>query len=149
MRKRSIPRSTSTGQTTSRNAAASTNVPSEALGAAFFAANATAKCPMNILFSAEQRFLQASRHRIVAEPDPEQRAVEILAFDGCAPGLAVQDHSRSRAGKPVERDDVAFLRPMQRAHDGDELVDPSLQGFLLGGGCVVADAFVERVGHLL
>src|SRR6266568_783391 len=42
MRKRSTPSSTRTGHT-----AAKTSVPSDALGATFLAANATAKCPMN------------------------------------------------------------------------------------------------------
>src|SRR5467141_1424163 len=47
MRNRSTPRSTSTGHTASRNTAAKTSVPSDALGATFLAAKATAKCPMN------------------------------------------------------------------------------------------------------
>src|SRR6266571_9000894 len=47
MRKRSTPSSTRTGHTASRNTAAKTSVPSDALGATFLAANATAKCPMN------------------------------------------------------------------------------------------------------
>src|SRR5256884_774377 len=56
MRNRSIPSSTSTGHTTSRNAAATTRVPSDALGATFLAAKATAKCPMNTYSGA---FVQA------------------------------------------------------------------------------------------
>src|SRR5882762_2822167 len=56
MRKRSTPSSTSTGHTTSRNAAAMTRVPSDALGATFLAAKATAKCPMNTYSGA---FVQA------------------------------------------------------------------------------------------
>src|SRR6267142_1070947 len=80
MRKRSTPRSTKTGQMTSRKAAARTIVPSDASGATFFAANATAKWPMNILSSlSEQRFLEAARYRIVAEPDAQECAIEILA----------------------------------------------------------------------
>src|SRR6266516_950146 len=47
MRKRSTPSSTRTGHTASRNTAAKTSVPSDALGATFLAAKATAKCPMN------------------------------------------------------------------------------------------------------
>src|SRR5206468_6583697 len=47
MRNRSIPSSTSSGHTASRNTAAKTSVPSDALGATFLAAKATAKCPMN------------------------------------------------------------------------------------------------------
>src|SRR5689334_14679743 len=103
MRKRSIPSSTSTGQTTSRNAAAMTRVPSEALGATFFVANATAKWPMNTSSSLpEQRLFQAARHRIVAQPDPEQRAVEVLAGNGLAPGLAIERDMHSGSGEPVE-----------------------------------------------
>src|SRR5882672_5814368 len=104
MLKRSTPSSTRTGQMTSRNAAASTSVPSDTLGATFLAANATAKWPMNISPSlTEQRFFQAARHRVVAEPDPEQRPIEILAGDGLAPGLT---DASPRSGRPVERDDV-------------------------------------------
>src|SRR6266480_2895833 len=47
MRNRSIPSSTRTGHTASRNTAAKTSVPSDALGATFLVAKATAKCPMN------------------------------------------------------------------------------------------------------
>src|SRR5439155_23976125 len=47
MRNRSIPSSTRTGHTASRNTAAKTSVPSDALGATFLAAKATAKCPLN------------------------------------------------------------------------------------------------------
>src|SRR3989442_15970800 len=47
MRNRSTPRSTSTGHTASGTPAAKTSVPSDALGATFLAAKATAKCPMN------------------------------------------------------------------------------------------------------
>src|SRR6267378_1085915 len=107
MRKRSTPSSTSTGHTTSRNAAAMTRVPSEAFGATFFVAKATAKWPMNISSSLpEQRSFQAARHRVVAEPDPEQRTVEILTCNGLSPRLAVQQDVRSRAGEPVECNDV-------------------------------------------
>src|SRR5881628_3468199 len=56
MRNRSIPSSTRTGHTASRNTAAKTSVPSDALGATFLAANATAKCPMNTYSGA---FVQA------------------------------------------------------------------------------------------
>src|SRR5262245_38767547 len=100
MRKRSMPISTSTGQTTSRNAAATTSVPSETLGAAFFAANATAKCPMNTSTSSQQSLLQALLRRLLSDPDPQQRAIEILAFDDLAARLAVQDDARSASRKP-------------------------------------------------
>src|SRR5690242_16624415 len=150
MRKRSIPSSTSTGQTTSRNAAAMTRVPSEVLGATFFVANATAKWPMNTSPSLpEQRLFQAARHRIAAQPDPEQRAVEVLADDGLALGLAVEDDARSGSGQPVERDHVALLRGLQRVHDGGKLGQAPAQGLTLRGGCVVADALLERIDQLL
>src|SRR5689334_18499853 len=115
MRKRSIPSRTSTGQTTSRNAAARTSVPSDAFGAAFFAANATAEWPTNNS-SSEQRLLQAFRRRGPAQPHPEQDAVENLPGDRLAARLAVQHDARPRPGQPVERDQVAFLRRLQRAH---------------------------------
>src|ERR1044072_9885862 len=59
MRNRSIPKSTSTGHTASRNTAAKTRVPSDALGTTLLAAKATAKCPMNTS-SSEGSFLQAA-----------------------------------------------------------------------------------------
>src|SRR5882672_456025 len=150
MRKRSIPSSTKTGQMTSRNAAARTSVPSDTLGAAFLAANATAKWPMNISSSLpEQCFLQADRHRVVPEPDPEQRAVKILAGDRLAPQLAVQHDASPRSRHPVEGDHIALFRRLQGAHDGRKLGEASLQRLLLGGGRVVANAFFERVGQLL
>src|SRR5215472_8807337 len=117
MRNRSTPRSTSTGQTTSRKAAATTKVPSDTFGAAFFAANATAKWPMNISPSSEQRPLQALLRRIVAEPDPQQRPVEVLADDDTAARLAVQHDARPRPRDPVEGDQVALLRGLDRIHD--------------------------------
>src|SRR5882672_6107316 len=105
MRKRSIPRSTRIGHTTSRKAAARTIVPSDALGATFFAANATAKWPMNISSPlSEQRFLETAGHRVVAQPDPQKRAVEILAGDGLALCVAVEHHARAGSRQPVERD---------------------------------------------
>src|SRR5712691_4031237 len=61
MRNRSIPRRTSTGHTASRNTAAKTSVPSDALGATFLAAKATAKCPMNTYSGA---FVQASEDEL-------------------------------------------------------------------------------------
>src|SRR5882724_1133887 len=150
MRKRSTPRSTKTGQMTSRKAAARTIVPSDALGATFFAANATAKWPMNTSFPpSEQGLFQSFFGRIVAEPDSEQRAVEILAGDRLAPGLAVQHDQRAQCGKPVERDHVALFRRTQCGHDGAELDHASLQGFLLGGGRVLSDTLVERIDQLL
>src|SRR6267378_7549136 len=119
MRKRSTPRSTKTGQMTSRKAAARTIVPSDALGATFFAANATAKWPMNISSPlSEQRFLETAGHRVVAQPDPQKRAIEIFPGDGFAFRLAVEHYPRAGAGQPVERDHVALLRQLQRAHDG-------------------------------
>src|SRR6267142_217094 len=150
MRKRSTPRSTKTGQMTSRKAAARTIVPSDALGATFFAANATAKWPMNILSSlSEQRFLEAARYRIVAEPDAQQCAIEILAGDRRALRLAVEEYARSRSGQPVERNHVALFPRAKRVHYRDEFGHARFQGFLLGGRRVVADSFVERVGELL
>src|SRR5215467_3662503 len=135
MRKRSMPSSTSTGQTMSRKAAARTSVPSDTLGAAFFAANATAKWPMNTLRSlTQQRLLQALLRRFVAQPDPEQRAVEVLAGDDLASRLAVQHDPRPRSRDPVERDQVALLRRLQRVHDGGELGKAAAQGFALGRG---------------
>src|SRR5256884_3112004 len=59
MRNRSIPKSTSTGHTASRNTAAKTRVPSDALGTTLLAAKATAKCPMN-RSSSERSFLQVA-----------------------------------------------------------------------------------------
>src|SRR5262245_45879099 len=150
MRKRSIPASTSTGHTTSRNAVARTSVPSDALGATFFAAKATAKWPMNTSSSLpEQRLLEALLRRVVAQPDLEQCAIEILARDGLAPGLAVQHYAGSRSRQPVERDQVPFLRRLQRVHDGDELAHPLAERFPLRGGGVVSDAELERLGQLL
>src|SRR5262249_19982059 len=148
MRNRSTPRSTSTGHTTSRKAAANTSVPSDTFGAAFFAANATAKWPMNISTS-QQCPLQALLRRVLAEPDPEQGAVEVLAGDGLAARAAVQGYSRPRVGKPVERDQVAFLRRLDGVHDGGELVQAALERLLLGCGGVFADSLVERIGQLL
>src|SRR5712692_2770965 len=149
MRNRSIPSSTSTGHTASRNTAAKTSVPSDVLGAAFLAANATAKWPMNTSTSLpEQRFLQAAGHRAVAEPDPEQRTVKILPDDGLALRLAVQHDTRPGLRQPVERDEIALFRRLQRVHDGDELGQAALQRLLLGGGRVVANAFVQGVGQL-
>src|SRR6266849_4893811 len=148
MQNRSIPSSTSTGQTASRNTAAKTSVPSDALGATFLAAKATAKWPMNTSPS-EQGFLQAAGYRVVAEPNPEQRTVEILACDGLSPGLAVQHHARPGAGDPVERDDITLLRRVQRVHGCGQLGETVLQSFLLDGRGVVADTFVERVRELL
>src|SRR5262252_8579709 len=122
MRNRSTPRSTSTGHTTSRKAAATTSVPSDTFGAAFFAANATAKWPINISPASQQRLLEAFLRRVVAEPDPQQRPVEVLSGDDLAARLAVQGYSRPRAGEPVERDQVAFLRRLDCVHDGGELI---------------------------
>src|SRR5438309_11011786 len=74
MRNRSIPSSTSTGHTASTNTAAKTSVPSDTSGAAFLAANATAKWPMNTSIPLpEQRFLKAAgQDDLGAQP----RAVE-------------------------------------------------------------------------
>src|SRR5712691_8707328 len=135
MRNRSIPSSTSTGHTASRNTAAKTSVPSDVLGAAFLVANATAKWPMNMsIVLPEQRFLQAAGHRVAAEPDPEQRTVEILPDDGLALRLAVQHDARPGPWQPVERDEIALFRRLQRVHDGDELGLAGLQRLLLTHG---------------
>src|SRR5260370_35868391 len=78
MRKRSTPRSTSTGHTASRNAAAITRVPSDTLGATFFEAKATAKWPMNISIALpEHGLLEVGVDRFAAEPDLQQRGVKI------------------------------------------------------------------------
>src|SRR5712692_6808248 len=46
----------------------------------------------------EQRFLQAAGHRVVAEPDPEQRTVKILADDGLALRLALRAGQSEHVG---------------------------------------------------
>src|SRR5215467_1371170 len=149
MRKRSTPSSTSTGQTTSRNAAATISVPSETFGAAFFAPNATAKWPMNISSSSQQRLLQLLLRGLVAEPDPQQRPVEILAGDDLAARLAVQHDSRSRSRDPVERDQVALLRRLDGIHDGGELGEPIGQRLPLHRSGVRVYAHFERIDQLL
>src|SRR5438094_1088248 len=148
MRNRSIPRSTSTGHTASRNTAAKTSVPSDAWGATLLAAKATAKCPMNTS-SSEQGFLQAAGDQVFAEPDPEQRAVEIFSGDGLALRFTVHHDARPGLRHPVERDDIALFRRPERVHDGDELGQTILQRLLLAGGRVVANAFVERAVNCL
>src|SRR6266508_2254448 len=97
MRNRSIPRSTSTGHTASRNTAAKTSVPSEALGATFFAAKATAKWPTNISSPlAEHGLLEVGVDRFPAEPDLQQRGVKVLPGDRRAPGRPVHRDPCSR-----------------------------------------------------
>src|SRR5512139_897118 len=117
MRKCSIPRSTSTGQTTSRNAAATTRVPSDTRGATLFEANATAKWPMNNSSPSEHGFLQVGVHRPVAEPDLEQGAVEIFARYRLALRNAVHRDLRPRVGQEIQRDHGLFLRAADLAHE--------------------------------
>src|SRR5262245_59381396 len=149
MRKLSTPSSTITGQTTSRNAAATISVPSETFGATFFAPNATAKWPMNISSSSQQRLLQALLRRIVADPDPQQGPVEVLADDDLAARLAVQHDSRPRSRDPVERYQVALLRRLDGIHDGGELGEAIGQRLPLRGSSVRVYAHLERVDQLL
>src|SRR5436190_732713 len=86
MRNRSIPRTTSTGHTASRNTAAKTSVPSDALGATFLAAKATAKCPMNTS-SSEQGF----PHRVNSGAFVQAREDELAMSE------------RFRGGEPAAR----------------------------------------------
>src|SRR5688572_12883664 len=97
MATRSRPMSRNTGQTKSTSSQAMNSVPSDTFGATGLAASATAKWPMNML-GAEQRLLQVVLHRLVAQPDPEQRAVEILAGDRRAGRLALDHYLRAFAG---------------------------------------------------
>src|SRR5882672_4025838 len=123
MRKRSTPSSTSTGHTTSRNAAAMTRVPSDTLGATFFEAKATAKWPMNTLPSlAEHGFLQGGVDRLLSEPDPEESHEKILPGVRFSPSLAVDGYPRSRLREEIKRDDRLFLRASDLVHGGDESI---------------------------
>src|SRR5688572_10017910 len=114
----SRPISRKNGHSRSTSSQATNSVPSEVPGASGFAAKATAKWPMNIS-AAEQRLPQVLLDRLLAEPDAQQRAIEILALDGRARRLAVHHEQRLVAG-PVERDDHAGLRLLQLRHDGAE-----------------------------
>src|SRR5437899_12796310 len=121
MRNRSIPRSTSTGHTASRNTAAKTSVPSDAWGATLLAAKATAKCPVNTS-SSEQGFLQAAGDRVFDEPDPEQRAGEIFSGDGLARRFTVHPYVLRGLQYSVKRHNSAFTRRLERSHGADYLV---------------------------
>jgi len=59
---------------------------------------------------AKHAFLEVAVHRLVAQPDPEQRAIEIIACDRLAARLAVHHHARPGLGQEVEQDGIAGLR---------------------------------------
>src|SRR5713226_8363128 len=133
MRKRSTPRSTSTGHTASRNAAAITKVPSDTLGATFFEAKATAKWPMNISVALpEHGLFEVGVDRFPAEPDLQQCGVKILPGNRLAPGRAVHSDPGSRLRQKIERDHRLFVRAPDFSHDGSQGVDPSLERGDLG-----------------
>src|SRR5882762_8761523 len=149
MRKRSTPSSTSTGHTTSRNAAATTRVPSDTLGATFFEAKATAKWPMNTLPPvAEHGFLQVGVDRLLSEPDPEESCEKILPRNRFSPSLAVDGDPRSRLREEIKRDDRFFLRAPDLVHGADQRIDALLQRCEFGLGAVGPDASLESVGEL-
>src|SRR5713226_2935438 len=133
MRKRSTPRSTSTGQTASRNAVAITKVPSDTLGATFFEAKATAKWPMNISIALpEHGLFEVGVDRFPAEPDLQQRGVKILPGDRLAAGRAVHRDPGSRLRQEIERDHGLLLRAADFSHDGSQGGDPLFERGDLG-----------------
>src|SRR5712691_246299 len=149
MRKRSTPSSTSTGHTTSRNAAAMTRVPSDALGATFFEAKATAKWPMNTLSSlAEHGLLQVGVDRLVAEPDFEQRDEKILPGDELPPARAVDRDTGSRFGPKIQGDDRLLFCAANLVHHREERIEALPERRDLDLGMVGPHALLEGVGQL-
>src|SRR5215213_4425570 len=153
MRTVSMPSSTSTGQMRSTSAQAMNRVPSDTEGAARFATKATAKWPINIDSSclarqSQQGFLEILLHRLVAEPDAQQRAVEVLAFDGRPGGFAVDQHL-GRLAVPFERDGHSLLRFLDLGHGARELLHLRLERLGVGLGMVGADSVGQRFAELL
>src|SRR6266853_2887705 len=149
MRKRSTPSNTSTGHSTSRNAAAITSVPSEAFGATFFVAKATAKWPMNTLPSlTEHGLLQFGVDRSVTQPDLEQSDVEVLPRNRFSPSRAVGAEPRSRLREKIKRDHGPFLCVPDLVYGGDEGAKLILQRRELGFRAVRTDALLEGVDDL-
>src|SRR5262245_19700150 len=99
------------------------------------ATSARQRAALNTLRRPEQRLLQIVLHRLVAEPDAQQRAVEILALDRAAGGLAVDHDLRVLAG-PVERDAHALLRFPRSSQDGAQLLHARLDRFCLRVGSI-------------
>src|SRR4051812_29504306 len=144
---RSTPANTKSGQTRSTHWQAKKRVPRDTDGAAGLAAKATAKWPMNTDSAAEQRFLEVFLDRLVAEPDAKQGAVEVLALDRPAGGLALE-HQLRRASVPIERDGHAFFHLLDRGHGGADLLDARLKRFRLRFAVVLLDALGERIDEL-
>src|SRR6266853_2086865 len=106
MRNRSTPTSTSTGHTASRNTAAKTSVPSDALGATFLAAKATAKCPMNTSSSgAQPGTVQTQFARAELDPfvDPHTRHLDRKRLYG-------EKRQRGQQGFPHRVNSGAFVQ---------------------------------------
>src|SRR4029078_4790430 len=76
--------------------------------------------------AAEQRFLEIVLHRVLAEPDAQQRAVEILAGDRLPARLAVDGHDRAGTRLPVEQHGHPLLRFLELAHDRRKVSNPRL-----------------------
>src|SRR5436190_13437371 len=76
--------------------------------------------------AAEERLLQVVLHRLVAEPDAQQRAVEVLAGDRLAHRRAVDREPRGAAG-PVERDGHALLRLLDLGDQVHQLLEARLE----------------------
>src|SRR5438445_634710 len=103
MRKRSTPSNTSTGHTTSRNAAAITSVPSEAFGTTFFVAKATAKWPMNTS-SSEQGFLQAENSGALVQAREDELAMAERLRSGEPAVRGTQHHLEELVARLVHVD---------------------------------------------
>src|SRR5437763_17034545 len=129
MRNRSIPKSTSTGHTASRNTAAKTRVPSDALGTTLLAAKATAKCPMN-RSSSERSFLQVADSGAFVQAREDELAMA-ERFCGGEPAVrGAQHHLEGLVARLVQVDRTAG----EAGHVDVGVVRHEADGAGIGGG---------------